>query len=378
MKVDSTPPVRLQPAARAKWLFFFTFLTLFASLDTLHDYVAHRGEGTPISVFTEIQLGLTYWLPYFFLVPAAVILVERYRLNFERARSFVIHGLAGLVFTYVHLLFAAITPLASGPDLPYWGRYFYRLKFEFAIDYLFYCIIVVTAYMLQHYADLKEGEVRASQLETGLAQTHLRAIQAQLNPHFFFNTLQGISVLASAGERDSVVEMLGRLSSLLRVSFDKHRPQKIPLAAEMEFLDSYLAIHQLSFGQRLSIQYDLAPDTLCGCIPAMLLQPLVENAIVHGVAVKPGKGVIRINSRRVADRLIFEVADSGPGFQSVGPYRNGVGLSATESRLQLLYGDEHTIDYCRSEEGGALVVISIPFTVAAAGVSILTQNGIAA
>jgi two-component system LytT family sensor kinase len=377
MNANSTPQILMQRAARAKWLFLLTFLTLFASLDTLHDYVAHRGEGTPISAFMEIQLGLIYWLPYFFLVPAAVILVDRYRLNFERKRSFVIHGLAGLVFTYVHLLFAAITPLPSGPDLLYWGRFFYRLKFEFAIDYLFYCVIVVTAYMLQHYADLKEGEVRASQLETGLAQIHLRAIQAQLNPHFFFNTLQGISVLALAGERDSVVEMLGRLSSLLRVSFDKHRPQQIPLAAEMEFLDSYLAIHQLSLGQRLSVQYDVAPDTLGGCVPSMLLQPLVENAIVHGLAVKPGRGIIRISSRRVADRLIFEVADSGSGFPSVGPYRKGVGLSATESRLRLLYGDEHTIDYGRSDEGGGLVTISIPFAVAA-GASLLAQKGVAA
>src|SRR5712672_183844 len=93
--------MRMSRATRAKWLFFFTFLTLFASLDSLHDYVAHRGEGSPVAASTEIQWGLLYWLPYFFLAPGAVILVERYRLNFERARSFVIHGLAGLVFTYV-------------------------------------------------------------------------------------------------------------------------------------------------------------------------------------------------------------------------------------------------------------------------------------
>jgi two-component system LytT family sensor kinase len=366
MRITQRLPIRMLRAARAKWLLFFTFLTLFAALDSLHDYVAHRGEGNPISVSTEIRCGLLFWLPYFFLAPAAVILVERYRLNFERTRSFVIHGLAGLVFTYVHLMVAAITALPSGPDLPYWGRFFYRLKFDFAIDYLFYFVIVVAAYMLQHYSDLKEGEVRASQLEAGLAQTHLRAIQAQLNPHFFFNTLQGISVLALAGERDSVVEMLGRLSSLLRASFDKHRPQQIPIAAEMEFLDSYLAIHKLSFGQRLHVQFDVASELLNASVPAMLLQPLVENAIVHGIAVKPGDGVIRIDARKAAGFLILRVLDSGPGFQTGGPSRTGIGLAATESRLQLLYGNDCSIGYGRSKEGGALVTINIPFSLCTA------------
>jgi two-component system, LytTR family, sensor kinase len=353
-------------AVRAKWLFFFGFLTLFASLDLLHDYVAHRGEGNPISIAKEIQLGFLYWLPYFFLAPAAVILVEHYHVNLDRARSFVIHGLAGLVFTYVHLLVGAVPELPARPDLTYWGRYFYRLKYEFAIDYLFYCVIVAAAYMVQHYSDLKEGEVRASQLEAGLAHTHLRAIQAQLNPHFFFNTLQGISVLALAGERDSVVEMLGRLSSLLRVSFDKHRPQQISLAAEMEFLDSYLALHKLSLGQRLHVQYDVASDLLNASVPAMLLQPLVENAVVHGIAIKPGDGVIRIDARKEAGYLILRVLDSGPGFQTDGPSRTGIGLAATESRMQLLYGENCSIEYGRSNEGGALVKVTIPFTLCTA------------
>jgi len=165
-----------------------------------------------------------------------------------------------------------------------------------------------------------------------------------------------------AGERDSVVEMLVRLSALIRVSFDKHRPQQIPFSTEMEFIDSYLAIHQLSFGRRLTVQRNIAPDTLDACVPAMLLQPLVENAIVHGVAVKPGNGTIRIDARREGDRLVLQVLDSGYGFQPDGPYRSGVGLSATESRLRLLYDNDHTIEYGRSLEGGAAVAVTIPFT----------------
>jgi len=351
----------LPRAERSKWPIFFSFLALLTAFDTIHTYVAHRGDGTPVSVAGAIHWGIIYWLPYFLLVPAAAFLVERYRLNLQRIRSFVFHGVAGLVFAYAHNAIAAVLP-SPGKILPaYGGRFFFLLGENFSVDYVLYCSIVVAAYMLQQYSALKEREVRASQLEASLAQAHLRAIQAQLNPHFFFNTLQGISVLALTGERDGVVEMLSRLSNLIRVSFDEHRPQRIRLAAEMEFLESYLAIHQLTLGDRLSVQCSIDADALDADVPAMLLQPLVENAIVHGIAVKPGDGTIRIEARREGNTLMLQVADSGPGFRASGPRHNGIGLSATESRLRLMYGDDHKIEYGCSREGGATVTVIIPF-----------------
>lgn len=354
---------RPPPIERAKLLVVCSFLAVFTALDTVHNYVAHQGEGAPISVPLAIWWGLLFWLPYFPLVPAAVYLAQRYPLDFERAGSFVVHGAAGLVFAYLHLLAIAIMPLPARPQLTYGGRFFIHLSYDFALDYSVYCCVVAATYLLQRYSASKEREVQASQLETRLAQTHLHAIQAQLSPHFFFNTLQAISVLALAGERDSVVEMLSRLSGLIRVSFDERRPQQISLAGEMEFLESYLSIHQLSFGQRLTICYDVAPDTLDATVPNMLLQPLVENAIMHGVAVKPGACTLRITTRRHGATLVLEVADSGPGFPANGPQRKGVGLGATESRLQLLYEDSHRIDYGRSAEGGGNVTITIPYRV---------------
>jgi two-component system LytT family sensor kinase len=360
--VPSSPKTQLPHAQRAKFLLISSFLAVFAALDTVHNYVGLRGEGVPISVGMTLWWGAAFWLPYFLLVPAAVYLVERYPPDFVRSRSFVIHGVAGLVFAYLHVLMVAIRPIYSNRSLAYAARAFNHLRFEFTLDYSLYCCIVAGAYLFQRYSTLKEREVRASQLEASVAQTHLRAIQAQLNPHFFFNTLQAISVLALAGERDSVVEMLSRLSNLIRVSFDAHRPQHIALSAEMEFLTGYLSIHQLSFGQRLTIHYDVAPDTLDASVPAMLLQPLVENAIMHGIARKPGAGTIHIATRRRADMLVLEVADSGCGFPTGLPRRKGIGLSATESRLQLLYGGAHNIEYGRSSEGGADVTVTIPFS----------------
>jgi two-component system, LytTR family, sensor kinase len=347
---------------RTNFLVISSFLVVFATLDTVHNYVGLRGVGLPIGVGLALWWGTAFWAPYFLLVPAALYLIERFPPDFERGWSFVIHGVAGLVFAYLHVLIVAIGPLYSDRNLTYAGRVFNHLRFEFTLDYSLYWCIVAAAYVFQRYSTLKEREVRASQLETSMAQTHLRAIQAQLNPHFFFNTLQAISVLALAGERDSVVEMLSRLSSLIRVSFDAHRPQHIAMSAELEFLESYLSIHQLSFGQRLTVQYDVAQDTLDASVPAMLLQPLVENAVMHGVALKPGAGIIRISARRRDTLLVLEVADSGCGFPTGAPRRNGVGLSATESRLELLYGDAHNIEYGCSPEGGADVIVTLPFT----------------
>jgi hypothetical protein len=352
--------------ANTSRLLLFLFLASFAILDSLHDYFSRRGEGNPIPVSVEIEGDLLFWVPCFALVPAVLWMVKRLPMRSHRFLSIMALVLAGLFYTYFHTMIEATQPTPYMPPVSYGTRFFYILKFDFALDCSIYCIIVFCGYLLQQYDEIKQRELHASQLEAGLADIRLRAIQAQLNPHFFFNTLQAISVMALTNERDGVVEMLGRLSNLLRVLFDRHRPPQIALAAELEFLDGYLAINQLSLGERLNIRLDIEPETLNAYVPTMLLQPLVENAIVHGISVKPGRGSIRISGRRHENTLCLEVADSGPGFQTTIPTGGGVGLSSTESRLRLLYGDKQSIEYVKSDLGGASVRISIPFASAAA------------
>ena len=359
-------PQRSVPRApgtlKAKWLFLFGLLTFYAVLDCVHDYVAYRGEGHPVSAWEEVIGGLFYWGPCLALVPVVIALARRYPPSFTRPRWIALHTLCAFLFTYLNVMIQAIPERhLEVYHFHYWGRFFFLLKFEFALNFALYGLVVVSDFLLRQYEDLRQKEVRESQLQLALSETRLRAVEAQLNPHFFFNTLQAIGVLAMAGERDSVLDVLGRLSSLLRVSFDKHRPQQVTLASEMEFVDGYLAIHQLCFEQRLTIQRQLSAEALNAYVPTMLLQPLVENAIEHGVAVTPGNGVVRITAAREDDALLIEVADTGPGFQGLGTYRKGVGLSATESRLRLLFDTHHSIDYGRSDLGGASVRIRIPF-----------------
>jgi sensor histidine kinase YesM len=238
---------------------------------------------------------------------------------------------------------------------------FRQIRGNFAMDFLTYCAVVVTLYAVRYHSELKQREVAAAQLEASLAQAHLQALQAQLRPHFFFNTLQAISVLALKGDKDGVVETLAHLSNLLRVTFDGQRPQKISLATEIEFLDEYLAIERLSLGNRLQLTRHIDPEAMTALVPSMVLQLLVENAIVHGIAKGPGVGTISVSAGRVDSGLQLRVADSGPGFSASAPRQNGIGLANTRLRLEQLYGPGHRLEFGPSPGGGATVTLSLPF-----------------
>jgi hypothetical protein len=187
-------------------------------------------------------------------VPATIVLVERRGLTFRDPRSVVIICLAGFLFTYVHVAVAAIPRAALAPQ--YAARFFLHLELDFAPDYCFFWVVVLWTRMYGHFAEIRQKEVRASQLEASVAQARLRAVEGQLNPHFFFNTLQSISALALSGERESVAQVIGRLSGLLRVTFDRNRPQFTSLARELEFLDAYLGVTATVSGLTAASQKD--------------------------------------------------------------------------------------------------------------------------
>lgn len=345
----------------SKWLVPLMLLAVLAVFDSLHDFIARRADGQPVSVLTEMAGALLYWGSCFALLPPIILLVEKVGLDFRRRRTLIVMVIAGLAFTYVHTAIYATAAFLPHTGKTYQQRFFLDLEYDFALEYLIFSVFILSAYLMHHAAEEQEKEIRASELETSLVDARLRAIEGQLNPHFFFNTLQSISVLAYAGELDSVVEMLGRLSSLLRASLDRNRPQFIALAKELEFIDSYLAIHRLTFGARLHVENRIDLDAREAAVPAMLLQPLVENSIVHGVSVQPGAAIIRIDAGRAGDRLLIDVADNGPGFQARPGGSTGVGLSATVSRLRLLFGDDWSIDCGASDLGGASVRLRLPF-----------------
>lgn len=208
-----------------------------------------------------------------------------------------------------------------------------------------------------------EGELTRAELQ--LARSQLQVLKMQLDPHFLFNTFNAIAALM---HRDAAAAdaMLTRLSELLRITLARAGDQEVTLAEEMEFLRLYLEIQQSRFGERLSVDWRVDAAAEGAAVPHLVLQPIVENAVQHGIARVPGPGRIGIAARREGGRLVLEVTDSGPGLaDDWAPREGGVGLSNTHARLEQMYGDTHTLEMYTRDEGGTAVVIALPYRTAA-------------
>jgi LytS/YehU family sensor histidine kinase len=232
-----------------------------------------------------------------------------------------------------------------------------------SLDYgvMLYAIVLLVHYAVKYYARYQEGRLRASQLETRLAQAQLRALKMQLQPHFLFNTLHSIATLVPE-DPEAAETMIARLSELLRLSLENNGWQAVSLSKELEFTESYLGIEQIRFEDRMTVKFDIDPETLDAEVPNLILQPLVENAIHHGMS--GGAGSIEIRSRRSEGKLILQVLDDGPGFGNSGisgPSGKGLGLANTRARLEALYGKEHNFVVRSASNGGVEAAILIPF-----------------
>jgi LytS/YehU family sensor histidine kinase len=219
--------------------------------------------------------------------------------------------------------------------------------------------MIGVGHALDYYGKYRDGELRAAQLEIGLAHARLDLLKTQLQPHFLFNTLNAISALvytdAAAAERT-----VARLGDLLRLALEDFGVQEAPLAREMEVLRSYLDIEQTRLGNRLTVCWDVGPDTTDALVPTFLLQPLVENAIHHGVAPRSEPGRVEIGAWRHGGMLHLRVRDDGPGLPA-GPINGGVGLANTRARLLHLYGAAQRLEAGNDPRGGCVVRVTLPF-----------------
>ena len=211
------------------------------------------------------------------------------------------------------------------------------------------------------YRKYVERQVRASVLEAQLAQSQLEMLKRQLRPHFLFNTLHTIAELMHQ-DVEAADTMVVRLSDLLRMSIENVGAQEVRLSLELEFLQGYLDIEKTRYRDRLQIHYDVDPETLDARTPSMLLQPLAENAIKHGIMKKAGAGSITVKACRRGAELYLSMRDSGSGSNGTpSGSKSGIGLSATRARLQCLYGDAHKLEIVHPQGGGYEVRITLPF-----------------
>jgi two-component sensor histidine kinase len=364
---DSAAPGRAWRAAAA-WVALFTGIGLlfFASmhLDNLS-----RGDETPWLVpFLEEMTG-AYAAGV--LVPLVVALCRRWPLDRGGwARRVPAYAAAMLAFSAGHttLMWASRTVLAPLVGLgPYdYGRMGYRYAMELQKDVVAFALVVAFTHVVLRYRAAREREVRVAALEARLAQAELQALRSQIQPHFLFNTLNTISsvMYEDVARADALV---GRLSELLRLAMRSGGAAEVPLGEEMEFLRLYLEIMRARFGERLSVSLDVEPAALDALVPHLLLQPLVENSIRHGLETREGAGRIEVRARRHAGTLHLDVRDDGPGLAGAraASRGTGIGLPNTAERLAGLYGERHSLRLTDAEGGGLLVSVEIPFRTAA-------------
>jgi two-component system LytT family sensor kinase len=245
----------------------------------------------------------------------------------------------------------------------------FLLMLEFHQDILTYWLMLGIQHAFRYYRQYQQRErdalrleLRTSELKAQLTRAHLSTLKMQLQPHFLFNTLNAIMVLVRQRKTEPAEEMLARLSDLLRCVLDEVETQEVPLRREFEYLRLYLSIEKVRFQDRLKIHISAAPDVLSAAFPHMGLQPLVENAIRHGIGRRSAAGVIRISAWRVDDTLRLIVQDDGPGFSAGSPAATpGIGLENTRKRLHQLYGEAGRLETENAEQGGALVTMFLPF-----------------
>ncbi len=349
-----------------KWGLIALGWTLFGLFFASEVIIIRAYEGRPMKLGETLAAWMICACVWLSLTPLLLYLARRFPLERRRwLKSTLVHLAASVAFSLLQLgayvLVALLVGLYSGQQ-PFFASFRNLFIASFHFDLLTYWAIIGLSQALDYYRKYRERELRAAQLETTLAQAQLDALRMQLHPHFLFNTLNSISVLM-AEDTKAARRMLTRLSDLLRASLENKGTHEVTLKEELEFLESYLEIEQTRFQDRLTVRLEVEPKALDACVPNLILQPLVENAIRHGIAPRAAPGLIEIRARRENGMVQLEVCDNGAGLGTSSPesLMKGIGLSNTRARLEQLYGASHRFELHNREGGGLTVTIAIPF-----------------
>ena len=362
------PPV--SPERRASVaLILFAVATVIAVIYSLERYFYRRLLGQPVSLGQIVPAELVFTYIWALLTPLVMWMARRFpvwsahhasdgRTAFRNWMAQLV-GVVSFVLLHVAVFTAASVLLAGGTPLPIGRLFTGYLASWFTLDSIVYCTLLAVYHALVYYRVSQDRALRASQLEARLAQAQLQVLRMQLQPHFLFNTLHSISALMHKDVKRAD-SMIAALSDLLRMSLRSVGVQEVELREEVDFLQRYLEIMSLRFGDRLTVSLDIDPRVLDARVPTLVLQPLVENALRHGLGEAMRAGQVRVTAVLDGDFVRCEVIDNGRGIPPGGP-REGVGISNTRARLRHLYGDRFALDLLANAGGGARVALAIPY-----------------
>jgi hypothetical protein len=315
---------------------------------------------TPLLIF-----GALYWLWWGALAIAMWWLAQRWPVILTcTTRTFIAHAVLACLLGMTHLFllqtlvnFSARHWGNEGPPLNYLNLV------RFGFELLLYGFVLGFSGLLHVQSQSHRDAMRSLALEKQLSQAQLKALQMQMEPHFLFNTLNAVTTLVELGRNEEASETLAHLNTILRKTLQRNAPEKIPFAQELQVVESYLAIQQVRFADRLHVKIETTPDALEGLVPCFLLQPIIENAIRHGISNLESDGLLETSVERVGDRLRLRVKDNGPGLSnSQNNHKgHGIGMRNTRERLSFFYPNAHDFTVVAPETGGYEVTIHIPY-----------------
>jgi two-component system LytT family sensor kinase len=339
----------------AIWLAIFAGWTLLVVVFAASSSLTYALNYQPPRWRYTLTMAATEWYVWAALTPIVVWLSRRSRISGATWWRLLILAAAGLPVAFIKVTLTRVLRGAIGG-----GEYFQITNL--VIHYLIYCAIVLIWYVWQYYRRAQQRELRTSQLEALLAQTRLQMLSMQLQPHFLFNTLNTIAELVHQ-RPEAAEKMIGGLSHLLRETLHAGAVDRVPLSRELDVLEHYLDIQRARFGDRLRVEMIVDGNARAALVPSLLLQPLAENSIKHGIGARAGAGRIEVAANRNGDRVVIEIRDDGRGLRE-DPVIEGVGLGNCRSRLQALYGqDGFRLEVANRGTGGAIVRIDMPFEV---------------
>jgi sensor histidine kinase YesM len=305
------------------------------------------------------------------LSPLIVFFAKRFRFE-QRSwwRLLPAHLVAAVVFLLLHTAIHSIFVKIVDPPLVTESGDFLASTLRitimrWAVDLPMYCFLLSSIYVVDFYRHFQAEQLKSSELKAALATSQLNALKMQIHPHFLFNTLNSISALMHEDVK-AADKMVARLGDFLRTTLENSGDDEVSLKQEIDFVGRYLEIESVRFQDRLAVRMNIDPETLAARVPNLILQPIVENAIKHGISQQTKAGSLIISSKRHEDRLQIRVEDSGPGLQPSnengnGSKTGGIGLGNTRARLAHLYEENYRFEIKNAVPHGVIVTLEIPF-----------------
>ena len=358
----STTPVSIP---RPRWALIAAAFLLPAVLSAIDGLLQARLAGAQRTPWANVIFSSSEWLFLAALTPIVFALARRVPLRRDRlGRVIAVHALGAmsLCVGWATLGILLGRALHTFPWMGHFARdYLSWILTSVPWSVVMYFAFLGCVYAFTYFAEAREREAQQARLSAQLAEARLGALRMQLNPHFLFNSLNALAVLVRDQRTRDASRMLELLGSVLRQVLQGEKRQEIPLTEELHFIEQYLAIEQVRFSDRLRLLWTIDSSVGDALVPEFILQPLVENAVRHGIAKRSEAGVIEVTATLEGNDLVLAVRDDGPGPGDANEASaRGVGLSNTRARLETLFGDRGRLELRQSESGGTIATVRFP------------------